>query len=489
MECSPKGDKKKDPAPPSITSRITPPTKINYKAAANSTTRSDEKLEYMGIDEFVNQRIGLPGTFPPMSNVYCVKDNRERSPLYHKESQSGVSRHANEYGEEIMLHVKNSKKIIELEKISKNSRGFQELFAKNSEYVHRKDEYDYGRARYASSHVVMDRLEPRVSVITTTQPVRTDSASRNMPPLLLAHSVGKRRNTDEPVSPYIKMKYEAEARLNYRHQRQLDDDSESKRQLERNIIRDKLRRKAIDQPLTSTSMVKNTDAANINNDEIDVDEKNDECPRKPDLIEHKSSPSNDGLDYSEQSTSDSSESEVYNLDEQSSKDFGTEEDFGDSMTGLSEDKSCNALTGTESNLSPIHGSGKGEEGASAGGIIYAKKRGGGKPGRRRKRGYIYDPKPLIPKTKINTLPASMKDADYWTRRQRNNEAAKRSRENRRVKELEMMDLVKRLTETNDDLRERISELESRNQFLEELLTRQKTNTEGSAGSTPSSPEK
>jgi len=83
----------------------------------------------------------------------------------------------------------------------------------------------------------------------------------------------------------------------------------------------------------------------------------------------------------------------------------------------------------------------------------------------------------------------MKDADYWTRRQRNNEAAKRSRENRRVKELEMMDLVKRLTETNDDLRERISELESRNQFLEELLTRQKTNTEGSAGSTPSSPEK
>ena len=100
-----------------------------------------------------------------------------------------------------------------------------------------------------------------------------------------------------------------------------------------------------------------------------------------------------------------------------------------------------------------------------------KKRGGGKPGRRRKRGYIYDPKPLVPKSKTSTLPEELKDEDYWTRRQRNNEAAKRSRENRRVKELEMMSLVKNLTNTNTELRNRIKELESRNSLLEQVLKR------------------
>ena len=100
-----------------------------------------------------------------------------------------------------------------------------------------------------------------------------------------------------------------------------------------------------------------------------------------------------------------------------------------------------------------------------------KKRGGGKPGRRRKRGYIYDPKPLVPKSKTSTLPEELKDDDYWTRRQRNNEAAKRSRENRRVKELEMMSLVKNLTNTNTELRNRITELEGRNNLLERVLKR------------------
>lgn len=98
-----------------------------------------------------------------------------------------------------------------------------------------------------------------------------------------------------------------------------------------------------------------------------------------------------------------------------------------------------------------------------------KKRGGGKLGRRRKRGYIYDPKPLVPKTKTNSLPSNLKDEEYWHRRQRNNEAAKRSRENRRVKELETMTLVKRLTDNNDELKEKIKEVELRNLYLERLL--------------------
>lgn len=98
-----------------------------------------------------------------------------------------------------------------------------------------------------------------------------------------------------------------------------------------------------------------------------------------------------------------------------------------------------------------------------------KKRGGGKLGRRRKRGYIYDPKPLVSKTKTNSMPNNLKDEEYWHRRQRNNEAAKRSRENRRVKELETMNLVKRLTDSNAELKQKIQELELRNLYLERLL--------------------
>lgn len=98
-----------------------------------------------------------------------------------------------------------------------------------------------------------------------------------------------------------------------------------------------------------------------------------------------------------------------------------------------------------------------------------KKRGGGKLGRRRKRGYIYDPKPMVPKAKTNLLPSKLKDEEYWQHRQRNNEAAKRSRENRRMKELETVNLIKGLTDNNNELKEKIKELESRNLYLEGLL--------------------
>ena len=102
-----------------------------------------------------------------------------------------------------------------------------------------------------------------------------------------------------------------------------------------------------------------------------------------------------------------------------------------------------------------------------------KKRGGGKLGRKRRRGYIYDPKPLIRKSKPTKVPPTVKDPEYWDKRQRNNEAAKRSRENRRLKELETIDKAKQLTSQNEELRRRIKELEEKNAYLEHLLEKTK----------------
>lgn len=108
--------------------------------------------------------------------------------------------------------------------------------------------------------------------------------------------------------------------------------------------------------------------------------------------------------------------------------------------------------------------------SSDGSVENKRKRGGGKIGRKRKRGYIYDPKPLVAKTKTTTLPEEVKDNVYWDRRRRNNEAAKRSRENRRFKELEIMTEAKKLSAQNETLKLKIDKLEMRNQYLEELLS-------------------
>jgi len=106
----------------------------------------------------------------------------------------------------------------------------------------------------------------------------------------------------------------------------------------------------------------------------------------------------------------------------------------------------------------------------SGSVIEKKKRGGGKLGRKRRRGYIYDPKPLVRKSKPNRVPTETKDPEYWDKRQRNNEAAKRSRENRRQKELEIVDKAKNLNEENESLQNRIKELEAKNSYLEQLLS-------------------
>jgi len=94
---------------------------------------------------------------------------------------------------------------------------------------------------------------------------------------------------------------------------------------------------------------------------------------------------------------------------------------------------------------------------------------GGKLGRKRKRGYIYNPKPVIEKPPKQFVPDQEKDQSYWDKRQRNNEAARRSREMRRVKEKETHDKLDRLKKENEALRVAITLLIQRNRNLEFII--------------------
>lgn len=94
---------------------------------------------------------------------------------------------------------------------------------------------------------------------------------------------------------------------------------------------------------------------------------------------------------------------------------------------------------------------------------------GGKLGRKRKRGYIYNPKPVIEKPPKQFVPEQAKDQSYWDKRQRNNEAARRSREMRRQKEKETHDKLVRLKKENEALRVAITLLIQRNENLELVI--------------------
>lgn len=99
----------------------------------------------------------------------------------------------------------------------------------------------------------------------------------------------------------------------------------------------------------------------------------------------------------------------------------------------------------------------------------AKNYKGGKLGRKRKRGYIYNPKPVIEKPPKQFVPEQAKDQSYWDKRQRNNEAARRSREMRRLKEKETCDKLLRLKKENEALRVAITLLIQRNESLEVII--------------------
>ena len=79
--------------------------------------------------------------------------------------------------------------------------------------------------------------------------------------------------------------------------------------------------------------------------------------------------------------------------------------------------------------------------------------------------YRYRPKPLGRKNSRNFVPDEQKTEDYWEKRMKNNLAARKSREDRRKKELETIERKKSLERENFQLRLFIQKLESENQYL------------------------
>lgn len=93
------------------------------------------------------------------------------------------------------------------------------------------------------------------------------------------------------------------------------------------------------------------------------------------------------------------------------------------------------------------------------------------PRKRAKRIYIYNPKPIVKRpTAFNE--DKKKDEAYWRHRHYNNAAARRSRANRRAKEMEIMNQASVLNEENKFLTARVKELESKNEYLKTLLLKQ-----------------
>ena len=112
---------------------------------------------------------------------------------------------------------------------------------------------------------------------------------------------------------------------------------------------------------------------------------------------------------------------------------------------------------------------------------------GGKLGRKRKRGYIYNPKPVIEKPPKQFVPDTDKDQSYWDKRQRNNEAARRSREMRRLKEKETHDKLVRLKNENEALRVAITLLIQRNENLEFIINELDKTENGLTSKAPTVP--
>ncbi|XP_065059116.1 transcription factor VBP-like isoform X2 [Rhopilema esculentum] len=89
----------------------------------------------------------------------------------------------------------------------------------------------------------------------------------------------------------------------------------------------------------------------------------------------------------------------------------------------------------------------------------------GKSKRRKSHTYRYNPKPVQKKSCRNFVPDSLKDIDYWEKRKRNNLAAKKSREDRRRKELEVLNKMANLEQQNADLMDQVKSLEEKNKIL------------------------
>lgn len=77
------------------------------------------------------------------------------------------------------------------------------------------------------------------------------------------------------------------------------------------------------------------------------------------------------------------------------------------------------------------------------------------PRRRRFSEEELKPQPMVKKSKKQFVPDDMKDEKYWARRRKNNLAAKRSRDARRVKENQIAIRAAYLEKENQKLREQL----------------------------------
>lgn len=79
------------------------------------------------------------------------------------------------------------------------------------------------------------------------------------------------------------------------------------------------------------------------------------------------------------------------------------------------------------------------------------------------------PQPIQPKSRKQFVPDTLKDGRYWARRAKNNVAAKRSREARRLKENQIFLRANYLEKENSALKETIDKLTLENSRLKEML--------------------
>lgn len=91
--------------------------------------------------------------------------------------------------------------------------------------------------------------------------------------------------------------------------------------------------------------------------------------------------------------------------------------------------------------------------------------------RRRNAKYVYNPLPISKKAERRFVTQGDKDERYWERRIKNNVAAKRSRDMRRQKEIEVSEKFKQLERENALLKEEVQRLRIKAVELEQKLAR------------------
>ncbi len=85
------------------------------------------------------------------------------------------------------------------------------------------------------------------------------------------------------------------------------------------------------------------------------------------------------------------------------------------------------------------------------------------------RSYVYNPVPIRKKSKKNAVPVAAKDNRYWTLRVKNNIAARKSREDRRKKEIEVVKKCDSLVSENEMLRRENTYLKAAISTLEGIM--------------------